>query len=128
MQEAVETTTEGEPLFLPQGGSSDFLQRMNSVLLAIHQGLQTTPAFVAALLAHDLLEPFTFEATLGDGRHCALSGHYTVHEERLAALEGATLAKLSRAGHLQAAYMAVASMSQLQALVARMEAADAGRA
>ena len=121
-------TTEGEPLFLPQGGSSDFLQRMNSVLLAIHQGLQTTPAFVAALLAHDLLEPFTFEATLGDGRHCALSGHYTVHEDRLAALDGATLAQLSRAGHLQAAYMAVASMSQLQALVARMEAADGGRA
>lgn len=100
---------------------------MNSVLLAIHHGLQSTPAFVAALLAHDLLEPFTFEATLADGRRCALNGHYTVHEDRLATLDGATLAALSRAGHLQAAYMAVASMSQLQALVARLETADAGQ-
>ncbi len=119
--------SEGEAVFLPQGGSSEFLQRMTSVLLAIHEGLQGTPAFVQALLAHDLLEPFVFEATLADGRRCRVAGHYTVHEERLSALDGPALAALSRAGHLQAAYMALASMSQLPALVARMEAAGAGR-
>ena len=94
---------------------------MNAVLLAIHQGLQATPHFVAALLAHDLLEPFSFEATLAQGTRCQLQGYYTVHEERLGALDGDTLAQLSRAGHLQAAYMAVASLSQLPALVARAE-------
>ncbi len=115
--------SEGEPVFLPHGGSTNFLERMNSVLLAIHQGLQATPPFIDALLAHKLLEPFSFEATLAQGTRCELHGYYTVHEERLGALEGSTLAQLSRAGHLQAAYMAIASLSQLPALVARAELA-----
>jgi hypothetical protein len=119
------STSEGEALFLAQGGSTDFLARMNSVLLAIHQGLQGTPAFMAAMRAHDLIEPFTFEATLADGTSCHLSGYYTLHEDRLAALDGEALAQLGRAGHLQAAYMAIASLSQLQALVARLDAAHA---
>lgn len=123
MDSARLSLSEGEPVFLPHGGSTNFLERMNSVLLAIHQGLQATPPFIDALLALKLLEPFSFEATLAQGTRCALHGYYTVHEERLGALEGSTLAQLSRAGHLQAAYMAIASLSQLPALVARAELA-----
>jgi hypothetical protein len=119
-------TAEGEALFLPHGGSTEFLQRMSSVLLAIHQGLQSTPAFVAALLQHDLLEPFAFEAQGAPGEVLRLEGFYTVHEERLQALEGAALQSLSRAGHLQAAYMALASLAQLRALVERRKRLRAG--
>jgi SapC len=98
---------------------------MTSVLLAIHQGLQSTPAFVAALLAHDLLEPFVFDLELADGSRSRLSGFYTINEERLQALGGGALEQLSRAGHLQAAFMAVASLSQLRALIVRLEQARA---
>ena len=120
------STTEGEAVFLTHGGSSDFLQRMTSVLLAIHEGLQGTPPFVAALLAHELLEPFVFEGEQEDGSPGRLSGFYTVHEERLRALAGPALQQLSQAGHLQAAYMAVASLSQFPALV-RRQARSAGQ-
>lgn len=120
------STTEGEPLFLPHGGSTEFLQRMTSVLLAIHEGLQGTPAFVAAMLAHDLLEPLVLDVTLADGTRCPLAGYYTVHQERLQALDGAVLQQLSRAGHLQAAYMAMASLSQLRPLIERLERRRAG--
>lgn len=119
------STTEGEPVFLPHGGSTEFLQRMTSMLLAIHEGLQGTPAFVDALLAHDLLEPFSFDTQTATGEHLHLSGYYTIHEERLQALAGDALAQLSRAGHLLAAWMAIASLSQLRALVERLHAADA---
>jgi hypothetical protein len=119
------STSEGEAVFLPHGGSTDFLQRKNSVLLAIHQGLESTPAFIAALLAHDLLEPFVFDAEPGHGERTRLEGFYTVHEERLAALGGDALAQLHRAGHLQAAYMAIASLSQLGPLVDRAQGLDA---
>jgi hypothetical protein len=119
------STTEGEAIFLPHGGSTEFLERMTSVLLAIHQGLQSTPAFVAALLAHDLLEPFVFDLELADGSRSRLSGFYTINEERLQALGGGALEQLSRAGHLQAAFMAVASLSQLRALIVRLEQARA---
>jgi hypothetical protein len=120
------STVEGEAVFLPHGGSSEFLERMSSMLLSIHQGLQSTPAFIAALLKHDLLEPFVFEVERpkpGQGDQLEtirLSHFYTVHEERLQALDGAALQQLSRAGHLQAAYMALASLSQLRGLIERL--------
>jgi hypothetical protein len=117
------TTTDGEPVFLPHGGSTELLERMTSVLLAIHEGLQTTPAFVAALLAHDLLEPFVFDFEWSNGARSRLSGFYTIDEERLHALDGSALEQLSRAGHLQAAFMAVASLSQFRPLIERLEQA-----
>lgn len=115
---------EGEALFLPHGGLSPLLERINSVMLAIHEGVQATPAFVAALLQHGLLEPFVLDYTDGHGRPAQLSQFYTVHEERLAALDGAALAALSRAGHLQAAHWALASLSQFPALIERQRAHD----
>lgn len=110
---------EGEAIFLPHGGSTAFLEHTTSVLLTIHQGLQDTPAFMAALLAHDLLEPFALEVAQPDGPPLRLTRFYTIHEERLRALGGSALESLSRAGHLQAAYMAVASLSQFRALIDR---------
>jgi SapC len=111
--------TEGEPLFLEHGGSSEALERINSVLLAIHEGLQAAPAFVAALLAHDLLESFVLDVEDGQGGQSRLAGFYTIKEERLAALEGPALTELHGAGHLEAIYMAVASLSNFRALVDR---------
>ena len=121
------STQEGEALFLPHGGSSDYLERMNSVLLAIHQGLQSTPAFIAALLEHELLEAFVFEIERADGAAIRLDHFYTVHEERLQALDCHALQRLSRAGHLQAAYMAVASLSQFRALIERQNRLDGAK-
>jgi SapC len=121
-------TTEGEAVFLTHGGSSELLERMSSVLLAIHQGLQSTPAFIAALLEHGLLEAFVFEAGFADGSKGRLEGYYTIAEERLQALDGAVLERLSKAGHLQAIYMAVASLAQLRALVERQDRFNAGEA
>jgi SapC len=117
-------TQDGEAIFLPHGGSTDYMERMNSVLLAIHQGLQETPAFIAALLQHGLLEPFVFEFERADGTAVRLSHFYTVHEERLAALDAASLQQLHRAGHLQTAYMAMASLSQFRALIERQHRLD----
>lgn len=113
-------TDTGEPLFLPHGGSSEFLERMNSVLRALHEGLQATPAFIDALLAHDLLESFVLDIQLDDGSEHRLAGFYTIHEERLRALEGAALDRLHRQGHLEPVYMAVASLAHFRDLIDRV--------
>lgn len=110
---------DGEAVFLPQGGSSDYLERINSVLLAIHTGLQGAAAFTAALLEYELLESFVVDITLDDGSQNRLAGFYTIHEERMAALGADALARLHRAGHLQAIYMAIASLSNFRTLIER---------
>ena len=110
----------GEALFLPHGGTSAFLERMNSVLRALHEGLQATPAFIDALLAHDLLESFVLDIQLDDGSEHRLAGFYTINEERLRALDGAALERLHRQGYLEPVFMAVASLAHLRDLIDRV--------
>src|SRR6185503_19751918 len=83
--------TEGEALFREYGGSSDFLERMSSVLLTIHQGLEAMPAFIDALLQHDLLESFVLDVELNDRSQHRLTGFYTINEERLGTLDAGGL-------------------------------------
>ncbi|HEX9173996.1 MAG TPA: SapC family protein [Telluria sp.] len=111
--------TEGEPVFLPHGGNTEFIERMNSTLLALHQGLQDNAGLAAALLEHGLLESFVFDIELDDGSQNRLAGFYTINEERLAALDGAVLERLNRAGYLAAIYFALASLSNFRALIER---------
>lgn len=119
--------TEGEAAFLPHGGVSEFLERVNSILFTIHDGLQRNVAFVDALLQHELLESFVFDIELDDGSQNRLAGFYTVHEERLNALSGEAVAGLHKAGHLQAIYMVLASLSQFRALIDRKNRKHAAR-
>lgn len=113
------TPGEGEAVFLEYGGPTPFLERMNSILLAIHQGLHGMPAFVAMLLERDLLEPFVFDIELNDGSKNRLDGFYTIKESTLNALDGNALGALHRAGYLQAIYMVLASMANFRALIER---------
>ncbi|MDC7807477.1 SapC family protein [Luteimonas sp BLCC-B24] len=118
----------GEALFLPHGGTSAYLEHASSVLNTIHQGLQGTAPFVAALLQHDLLEPFVLDIRLDDGSDNRLSGYYTINEERLRVLDGEAFAALGRAGHLEAIYMMLASVVRFRDLIERVNrAAAAGR-
>ena len=118
--------TAGEPVFLPHGGSTQFLERMNSVLLAIHEGVASTTAFVAKLLEYQLLESFVLDIQLANGSQNRLTGFYTLNEERLTNLSGFALELMSKAGQLQAAYMAVASLSNFRSLIERQNRLHAG--
>jgi len=119
--------TAGEPVFLPHGGQTEFIDRMNSLLLAIHEGVQATSSFVEALLVNKLLESFVLDVERANGSQARLAGLYTIDEDRLTALDGAALESLSRAGFLHAAYMVVASMSHLRDLIERQNRLDARR-
>ncbi len=113
------STTEGEPLFLEYGGSTPFLERISSMLGALHAGLAATPAFVDALLAHNLLESFVLDIELRDGSNNRLAGFYTVNEERARALDAAAVSKLHAQGFLEPMYMVVASTVHFRDLIER---------
>jgi hypothetical protein len=115
----------GEALFREHGGTTDFLERMASVLQTLHEGIAATPAFVDALLKNNLLESFVLDVELDGGAQHRLAGFYTIHEEHLRALDGEALREMHRAGYLEAAHMAMASLSNLRQLIEWMKGVDA---
>ncbi len=110
---------EGEPVFLPHGATTDYLERVNSVLLTIHQGVQGVAPFVAALLRHDLLESFVLDVEAADKSQNRLAGFHTINEERLRALDASALDELHAQGYLAAVFMVVASTAHLRDLIER---------
>ena len=116
---------EGEAVFLPHGGTSDFTENANSVLHTLHEGLQATTEFIQTLVKHELLESFVLDVERPDGSRGQLVGFYMIHEERLAALDAATVGLLHQADYLQPIYMAIASMSNFTTLIKRHLAREA---
>ena len=108
---------DGEALFLPQGGTTETVEEANRVLRTLHEGFQALPAFVQALVSLELLEPVLIDVQRPDGTHGQLQGLHGIHEERLAALDAASIGLLHEADYLQPIYMAIASLSNLPRLI-----------
>jgi hypothetical protein len=117
---------EGERLFLDHGGTGEYLEHVNSMLLALHEGMQATPAFVASLMELELLESFVVDIELA-GSQNRLAGFYTINEDRLGALDGEALGRLHQRGYLQPIYMVIASQENFRALIARLDPGDDGQ-
>lgn len=109
----------GTAIFLPHGGFSDYLDRAVQLMEHLHAQAQHLPVFIEALTRHQLLEPFVIDLETKNGEQGRLSGLFTIHEERLAALPGAALEALAREGHLMPMYMQIASLAQFPALLER---------
>lgn len=114
--------TEGEPLFLPFGGNSDFLERTSSMLEALHIGATDGQKFTEKLAELELLEPFSLDVTLDNGKQHQMIGFYTINEDKLDALDINQLQELKQQGYLQAIYMAIASQSNIRSLLEKKNA------
>ena len=111
------STSEGKPLFLPKGGNSDYLNRMASVLHLIHAGASVTRDMISAWHELALLEPLNVDIELSDGTALTLSGHYTVSDEKVAALGPGELHQLHQQGLLQGLFLVMSSLTNLQTLI-----------
>ena len=109
----------GEPLFLKHGGNTEFLEQVNSLLQTLAQGFERNQAFHDMLIGMDLLESFVLDVQLDDGSEHRMSGFYTINEPSLRGLTGDDLVILNNNGFLEPIYMAIASMSNLSAMVER---------
>lgn len=114
--------SQGEPVFLPHGGYSPYLESVVDLLEYIQYGTELNEQFIQALLANELLEIVTLEITLKNGEHNNLAGMYTINEEKIAALSGAVVAELHNKGFIEYIYMVLASHSNMLKLIARVEA------
>lgn len=111
--------TDGVSVFLEHGGLSPYLQHINSVLMAIHDGHECNRRFSDALTKLELLEPFTLEVEFNDRSKHKMAGLYTIKEEALNMLDGNALASLHVDGFLEHIYMAMASIANFRTLIDR---------
>ena len=109
----------GERVFDADGRPTPYLETVAEQLGELDEGYRASGDFFAALRRYELLEPLTLEITLGDGSINRLVGFHVIDEARLNALDGASLGTLQAEGHLMPIFMAVASIGNLNALVAR---------
>jgi hypothetical protein len=107
----------GEPLFLPLGGRTPFLEDMANLLETLYHGAEHNKKFVAALQALGLIESVTFDIALADGSRNQLLGFYAIDEEKVQGLSDAALGQLSREGFLMPLFMMLASTVNVRTLV-----------
>lgn len=111
--------TDGERVFLEHGGASPYLERINSVLMAIHEGHDANKSFSQVLVGLELIESLSVEIEFNDGSKQGLSGLYTINEEKLRTLNANSLETLHEKGYLRQIYMTLASLPNLAKLIAR---------
>lgn len=110
---------EGVRLFDADGLPTPYLEEIAEQLGALDEGYRASKGFFDALATYELLEPFSLEITLDDGSTNSLVGFHIIDEDRLRSLDAGAVAALHAEGHLMPIFMALASLSQLSALVAR---------
>ena len=117
---------EGEPLFLPLGGRSDYLEWSADLLEQIYEGLVHCEEFVAALKEHDLIEAANFDITLSDGSQNQLLGFHVLDEEKVRQLPGDVLEEFSKKSFLMPMFMILASMGNMRTLIQRKDRKELG--
>jgi len=111
------SSTEGEPVFLPQGGNSRYLDRVAGILNGIRTGIEVSKAMFAAFTAAELIEPVKIEVKFNSEEQYDLLGMHTINQKKLAELDAETLHNLNRSGFLQGAFLVTASLGNVQRLI-----------
>jgi hypothetical protein len=117
--------TEGQPVFLPRGGNSPYLQHVANVLNGLHDGIEMGRAMFAAFTRLDLIEPVKLQVSVSETEKYGLEGLHTINQEKLRALDADSLLQLHRAGFLQGAYLVIASLGNVRSLMAVKQARNA---
>jgi len=112
-------SAEGERLFDDAGRESPYLRHKLATLAELINGEQGTQEFVARLESLELIRPFQLEFRLGANEPRKISGLLSVDEQKLRALDAATLADLNSRGYLHAIYAMLSSLGHLQILARR---------
>ncbi len=112
---------QGSDIFLPHGGNSEYINKISSMLKAIHDSKATNELFMNTVKELDLFEPFNLDIQLNDGSNNRLSGFHTINEDKLANLSGEQLEKLNKSGLLMLIYMVIASHANINSLIQKKE-------
>ena len=108
---------DGQPVFLPLGGESPYLQGIKRVLQTVDAGLRADRLFYGELVALGLLEEVKIQISVFPELRYDFSGYHTINQEKLAALGSDQLLRLHRLGLLGPVFFLVSSLGNFQKLV-----------
>jgi hypothetical protein len=110
---------EGEPVFLPHGGLSPYLETIESILGTIHHGHEASRVLSQVLVGLELIEPVKLEIRFDDGTSASLAGLYKIDEDTLRNLSANALETLHRQNYLRDIYLMLASLQNMPRLIER---------
>lgn len=117
----------GEPVFLPLGGETPYLEGIKRVLQIVDAGLRADHVLYRELVAMELLEEVKIQISVFAELRYDFAGYHTVNQQKFAALDADRLLKLHRLGLLGPIYFLVSSLGNFKRLVdlkiARLQAA-----
>lgn len=108
---------DGEAVFLENGESTPYLDKISRTLAIIDQGSLISKSMFDAFNEYNLIEPVTLDIQLENGEKGTIAGNYTIHSEKLTQLDGAALEKLNKAGFLPLAFAVAASLGNVKKLI-----------
>jgi hypothetical protein len=108
---------DGQPVFLPLGGETPYLQGIKRVLQIVDAGLRADRLLYRELVAMDLLEEVKIQISVFPELRYDFNGYYTINQEKLAALDAEQLLKLHRLGLLGLVYFLISSLGNFQKLI-----------
>ena len=118
---------DGQPVFLPLGGESPYLEGIKRVLQIVDAGLRVDKVLYRELVAMELLEQVNIQISVFAELRYDFSGYHTINQQKLAALNGDQLLRLHWLGLLGPVYFLISSLGNFQKLInlkiARLQAA-----
>jgi hypothetical protein len=108
---------DGQPVFLPLGGETPYLQGIKRVLQLVDAGLRADRLLYRELVALELLEEVKIQISVFPELRYDFSGYHSINQEKLAALNAEQLLKLHRLGLLGLVYFLISSLGNFQKLV-----------
>jgi hypothetical protein len=108
---------DGQPVFLPLGGETPYLQGIKRVLQTVDAGLRADHLLYRELMALDLLEEVKIQISVFPELRYDFSGYHSINQETLTALDPEHLVRLHRLGLLGLVYFLISSLGNFQKLV-----------
>jgi hypothetical protein len=117
---------DGELVFKPHGGNAPVLDGAVDALRTLQAGTAIAAKMTALFDELGLVEPVRLQVQFDEHTGVDFDGYLAVVPEKIAGLDGAALERLNKAGLLDVAVFAAASLGTMQRLIARKQRKLAG--
>jgi hypothetical protein len=108
---------DGQPVFLPLGGETPYLEGIKRVLQTVDAGLRADRLLYPELASMDLLEEIKIQISVFPELRYDFTGYHSINQENLKALNADQLLRLHRLGLLGLVYFMISSLGNFQRLV-----------